>query len=415
MTIKKCATLCGWTALLLAMSQPLNAFAQNARGFKDLVENFENLPINAQLSLISQANEYEVKLASLRPNPSISIGVENVFGSSSLKALNAAETTIQISQDLQSFGRKQANMNYARTIFQSSILEIEVKRQEYIRNLALSWLEYENANYQLNLTEEKLNAANEDLSFISLLVIGGREPKLRQLQAQADTQKAKLEKTQSQSDIINAKNNLATISQYRGEILQQQIFMEKIPKFGNFNIAQNANYKLLMSRVNTGKAAVEVAKTESKPNLGAYIGARHIATNNAVAMVGGINFTMPLGKRSQSILSQKNAQSNADMMAIDDFVRNSEGQRLALIAKINGSGREISQINSNLPQLEEVYSLSKIGLKAGKINLLEVQAARGELFTAKEKLRAAKFERARAEIELSYIENRLPFEVANEK
>lgn len=401
--------------LLFAISQPIQVNAQEAIDLKGLIENFENLPLNSQLNAISLADEVEVKIASSRPNPVISIGVENFFGSSPYKGLNSAETTLQVSQDLQLFGRKQANINYAKSRAQSSKQEIEVKKQEYIRDLAKLWLALENANYQSNLEDEKIAAAKEDLGFVSLLVEGGREPKLRQLQAQADLKNAQLEKIKTQNEIANSKNNLAIISQYNGAINPRIIFMEKLGNFGDFNVANNTTYRLLVSKQSISKAAIEIAKAESKPNFGSYMGARHHAADNAISMVGGLSVTIPLGRKNQAILSQRNLQASANSFAIDNFVRTTEAQRLALIAQTNAKSREIAQLNNNLAPLAEVYDLSKIGLKAGKISLLEVQAARNELFNTKDKLRVAKFERANAIIELSYIENRLIFEVKNEK
>ncbi|WP_240008405.1 TolC family protein [Pseudaquidulcibacter saccharophilus] len=401
--------------LLFAISQPQPLHAQDTIGFKELVENFENLPINAQLNAIATAIEIDVRIAGMRPTPVISLGVENIFGSSNYKGFEAAETTLQISQDLQLFGRKQANINYAKSLAQSSKQEIAVKKQEYIKDLALLWLEFENANYQSNLDDEKINAAKDDLMFITLLVDGGREPKLRQLQAQSDLKKAEIAKLQTQNSINNSKNNLAVIAQYNGTIKSQKLFMEKMPSFGTFDISQNVNYQLLLSKQKSGKAAIELAKIDSKPNIGAYLGAKHLAANDAFSMVGGLSMTLPLGYKNQAILAQRKAQANANDIAIDSFTRNIEAQRLSLIAKINSSTREIAQLNVSITPLQEVYDLSKIGLKAGKISLIEVQAARNELFATKDKLRLAKFERSRAEIELSYIENRLPFEVSNEK
>lgn len=407
-----CVAIAGYAALFFTSLHPLSAIAQEPRSFKDLVGRFEELPQSLQLNILSQASELSVTLARLRPNPTISVEVENVIGSSPFNGLNSAETTLQISQDLQLFGRRDANINYARSLANMSTLEIGVKKQEYIRDLALLWLDFDNNNYQLNLANDLLEAANEDLNFISLLVEGGREPALRKLQAQVDQRNAQLALVSAQSRVAHSRNLILTIAQIDGDLKSQENFLEKTPKLGGFDIIRNPQYQLLQSKLNSGRAAIELARTENKPNMSAYIGARHFAASDAVGLVGGVNMSVPLGARSQAINSQRSAQARAISYEIDDFVRNMERRRLALIAQISATSREISQISANAPMQLEIYELSKIGLRAGKINLIEVQAARSELFAIKDRLRVAKYERARAEIELAFIDGRIPFEVA---
>lgn len=409
------AAYCGYALLLIAIMRPFTLQAQETNNLKSIIDNFNNLPLSAQLNALSQASEYDVKMSVMRPSPKVSIGVENFLGTNSFKGFNSTETTLQLSQDLQLFGRRNAYINYAQSIAQSSKLEIQARKSDFIRDISLLWIEYEESNYALDLAEEKISNARDDLGFVSLLVEGGREPRLRQLQAEADLANAQLEKIQILNRISDAKNSLLTLSQYQGEIKPLIYFMNKIPKSSNFDITHNSNYQILLSRQNTSKAAIEITKAENRPNVEAFLGARHLASDNSVGFVGGVSVTMPLGSKRQTALHQKQAISNSISFEIDNFIKTTEGKRLELIAKINLLNREINYINDTLPSLNEVYNLSKIGLKAGKVNLIDVQSSREELYSLKDKLRIAKILRAKAGVELSYIENRLPFEVANEK
>lgn len=354
-----------------------------------------------------------VKQAGFRTNPEIGIGVENFAGSNPYKGIDAAETTIQVSQDLQLFGRRDANVKYAQSVSRATKIEVAVKKQEFARDVAIAWLEVEYGVNRLTLVNEQLKNAADDLNLVKLLVVGGREAQIRQMQAQSDLDKSDTAKIKAENELMQARAQLKNIAQFAGSLDDIGVeFMEKIPHPAAFDINANPNYQLLLAQSDNNRMAIELAKTEAKPNANAYLGARHFAGDDAVAMIGGVSFTMPLGKKNQSILAQRNAELNASRYAIDNFVKLAEGRRLTLLAKISGYNRDLAKLTENVNSITKVYELSRIGFGAGKIPLSELQSARNAIFELKENILEAKKERAAAEIEIAFIEGRLAFEVA---
>lgn len=416
MLIKKKTAHCGAIFAIALGFLPMQTFAQSMDGaidYKRILKNFENLPLNEQYLALQEASAAQVKLAGFKPNPEISIGVENFMGSSPYKWLNNSETTLQISQDLQLFGRKNANINYAQSFSQTSKLQLEIAKQEFAKQLAIYWLEYEYAHNLKLLASEFLSATQNDLNIVSLLVEGGREPELRKLQAQDDVTNVNATLLNAQSRIVEAKSAIKAFAQYDGVIDNAKFeFLNKKPEINAFNLANNPQYNYLSSIKTSSNYAIELAKIENKPNASAFLGARHFAGDNAIAFVGGVSFKVPMGSKNETLIAQKYAEQKANSFALDNLINQLEGQRQLELAKINNSNQEISNLENLVKSQTDTYELIKIGFKASKLPLLELQAARQKIFETKQKILKSKYERALSEINIAFIEGRLPYEVS---
>ena len=159
----------------------------------------------------AEAAQALVGQARLRPNPEISLEVENIAGSGAFSGLSATEYTLAVGQRLELGGKRGTRVEAARAQAQLADLRADLAgaelgflvRERYVAAAAAA----SRVELALDVVER-----NEELARIAgLLVEVGREPPLRALRAEAALAEAQAELQAAEATSLAARTALASL------------------------------------------------------------------------------------------------------------------------------------------------------------------------------------------------------------
>ena len=175
-------------------------------------------PANTELNprIVGPRAEAEVAQAlvgqaRLRPNPEISLEVENIAGSGAFSGLSATEYTLAVGQRIELGGKRGTRVEAARAQAQLADLRADLAgaelgflvRERYVAAAAAA----SRVELALDVVER-----NEELARIAgLLVEVGREPPLRALRAEAALAEAQAELQAAEATSLAARTALASL------------------------------------------------------------------------------------------------------------------------------------------------------------------------------------------------------------
>lgn len=126
-----------------------------------------------------------VNQARLRPNPEISLEVENIAGSGAFSGLRATEYTASVGQRLELGGKRTARIRAAQAEARVSELRSELALAELAQSVRARYVSAVAAAAAVELAADILERSRELARIAGALVDAGREPPLRALRAQA--------------------------------------------------------------------------------------------------------------------------------------------------------------------------------------------------------------------------------------
>jgi len=312
--------------------------------------------------------------AGLRPNPEISLDVENVAGTGVFRGLQATETTLAIGQRLELGGKRRARVEAARAETTVAAIRAEIARADLTLSVRQRFVDAVAARQRLRLAEQALERSRELARIARVLVDVGRDPPLRGLRAEANLGEAEAELAERRAEDENARRSLAALW---GDPMPSATVDE-----ASLSVGANAPrveplsvlaIRLADAELNAAEASIDRERSLRTPDLTLSAGVRRNEEANAQGFVAGASFSLPFGNRNQGAIAAARASARA-----------AEAQRSLLVVE---AGRAIASARATLaaaeervetlesrtvPQAEEALRLADIGYRAGRFNLIEL-------------------------------------------
>lgn len=324
----------------------------------------------------ARAAAAQVNQARLRPNPEISLEVENVAGTGMFSGLRASEYTLSAGLPLELGGKRrarigaaQAELNVAELRGQLAQAELgQMVRERYVRAVA--------SNARVGLAQNILDRNRELVRIASALVDAGREPPLRALRARAAFAEAEAELKAAQADALADRFALGALWSQEAPPQVPAEFPDIQPPH-----ALLADYSGLDTRIATAERMAAEARIAQERSLGipdttVSAGVRRFEESNDQAFVVGVSIPLPVRNRNQGNVAAAQARARAagarEAVALADYrqsVAQARADYLAAEAKADTLEKE------SLPQAEEALRLAEIGYRNGKFPLIEVLSA----------------------------------------
>jgi cobalt-zinc-cadmium efflux system outer membrane protein len=350
----------------------------------------------------SEAAQALVGQARLRPNPEVSLEVENIAGSGAFSGLSAIEYTLVVGQRIELGGKRGARVEAARTQAQLADLEADladaelgfIVRERYITAAAAA----SRVELARNVVER-----NEELARIAgILVEVGREPPLRALRAEAALAEARAELQAAEAVSLAAR---AALSSLWGEQKTPPLVPSAFPDLRppETVLVSATGLQLRVARAGSAAAAAEIDRERSLriPDPVVSAGVRRFEESNDNAFLVGVSIPLPFGNRNQGNIAAAEARLRAasarEAVALADFeqaVTRTRAQYVAAEARVE------TLSTTSLPQAEEALRLVRIGYRNGRFPLIEVLSAAEARDAIREALIAAQEDRGQAAAQL---------------
>jgi len=314
--------------------------------------------------------------AGIRPNPEVSLEVENIAGTGLYSGVEGTEVTLAASLPIERGNKRQARVATARAELALAELRGELALAELSQTVRERYVAAVAAQARVGLAEEVYERSQELARIAGVLVDVGREPPLRALRAQAELAEAEAELKATQAEALAARFGLGALWDSETAPLVPAAFPVLEPPSDLL-----AGYQGLEPRIASAERAALQAATTRERSLGVpdptvSAGVRRFEESNDQALLVGVSIPLPLRNRNQGNIAAAEARARAavarEAVALTEYQRTvaqTRAQYLAAEAKATTLEAE------SLPQAEEALRLAEVGYRNGRFPLLEVLAA----------------------------------------
>ncbi|MXP29858.1 TolC family protein [Porphyrobacter algicida] len=322
------------------------------------------------------AAEAEIAQARLRPNPEVSLEVENVAGTGAFSGLRSSEYTLSAGLPIELGGKRNARIAAARAEADLARLRGELSLSELGYLVRRRFVAAVAAEAKVELAADILERDRELLRIADALVDAGREPPLRALRARAALAEAEAELKAAQADALATRFAL-------GALWSQDAAPEVPPEFPAIEPPHDliASYSGLETRIAAAERIAAETEIDRQRSLGVpdptvSAGVKRFEESNDNAFVVGVSIPLPLRNRNQGSVAAAQARARAagarEAVAMADY-RQEVAQARA--DYLSAEAKSTTLEERSLPQAEEALRLAEIGYRNGKFPLLEVLAA----------------------------------------
>jgi cobalt-zinc-cadmium efflux system outer membrane protein len=398
-------------AVLVAAIGGTTALAEPAPSYDTLLEGSAQAPIAQEAAALADAARARVRQAGARPNPTLSVDVENAYGDGPYRGFDSAETTWSLSQDLELWGRRQSRIGAAQAEAGAAGLRSDLSRLDAAGRLAISYGEAEAAQRRYDLAREALDLTVADARAALKLVEEGREPLVRGLQGESEAAAARatLDEARAERDAafarLTAQAQLPTLVTSISASLLDQAPPPRTNAPDRLPEVQIADAERLAA-----ERRIALARSLGRPNVTASIGFRQYRAEDATALTFGLAVPLPLFDRNRGNVDAAQAEYRAADARLTGARLQAEADRRAATARLDASGSRVAAADLGVKSAEEAYRLTRIGFESGRISQLELRAARAALINARTAAIDARLARVRAEVDLARLQGRAPFE-----
>ncbi len=315
--------------------------------------------------------------ARLRPNPQLSVEVEDFAGSGAFSGLRSTEYTLAIGQQLELGGKRRARIESAEGSARLAGIRSDLAQADLALAVRQRFVGAVAAAQRLELANEIVERNRELARIANVLVEVGREPPLRAMRAEAALAEAMAEVQAAQADDLAARQALAAL--WVSDDPAPQVlgaFPDLTPPLGPTSDEQALTLRLAGAR--TDVAAAEIARERSLgvPDPTISAGVRRFEERGDNAFIVGVSIPLPFGNRNQGSIAAAEARARAaqadEAIAEADFRLDLKRTRTQYRA---AASRVETLRQASLPQAEEALRLVEIGYRNGRFPLIEVLAA----------------------------------------
>ncbi|MFN0149251.1 MAG: TolC family protein [bacterium] len=364
---------------------------------------------NPELAVFSwheRAADAQIIGAGLRPNPELSLEVEDVGGTGESQGFKAAQFTLGLGQMIELGGKRGARLAAARRLRDLAAWDYEAKRLEILTRTAAAFIEVLAAQERIALAEEAVRLAEQIETTVDARVNAARSHEAEGSRARIALASARIERDLRQRKLLVARQHLAshwgsTDPRYErvdGDLSRVSI----LPPYERLSVRleQHPNLARWATEATAREAFLRAETAGGRPDLTLGAGVRHRADVDENAAVLSVAMPLPLFNRNQGAI----AAAKAALARTEDecgAARSSAHAALRSAYQSYEAARsEIALVEADvLPDAEEAFQAIRGGYEEGRFSFLEVLDVQHTLAAAR-----AQRLRALAELHLSVVD-----------
>ncbi len=381
-----------WVSALSVQAQAIDANTAPALALDQAIARV--LARNAQLEASRQQIgivQAEQQQAGLWPNPEFSVEVEGFGGSGPWGGLNGAETTLVVSQPIETGGKRAKRQRVTGARLLQAESRYAGQKQRLRAQATEAFYAVLAAQEGLTLAQQNLELADRLAQTVTRRVAAGKDSPIKKTQALITVSEQRVALHQADVTLSTSRQHLAThwgSTEPNFGPLQGHFFAIAQPPALAQVLAQweaHPATRQWQATVSEAKAALDLAKAEPIPDvtvLGGYKRLEDVGQNTAVL---GLALPLPLYNRNQG--AKTKATLNLGRMR-----RLQQQARVTLIAGLKTrhqflaaaatQARELQE--EILPRVEQAYNASVTAYEQGKFGYLEILEAQRSLFETKQ-------------------------------
>lgn len=350
---------------------------------------------NPELAAFSwevRAQEAKTLQVGLPPNPDVGIEIEEFAGSGERQGFDAAVSTLQLSQLIELGGKRSRRAHAAALERDLAGWDYEAKKLDVFSETTKAFVEVLAAQEQVSLATELVRLSEQVLHTVSERVKAGKVSPLEEIKSGVTLSNSKIELAQAKSNLEAARKRLSVNWGEKSPVFEKVDgaldTLSPIPSAEQLNalVAQNPDVARWVKEMEQRKAAVELEKAGSIPDITVSGVVQRFSDTDDSAFVIGISIPIPLFDRNQGgvkearyrLAKAREEYREAEQKAGADLAE-------AYRALVFSHAEATSLVNDVLPAAQAAFDASEEGYREGKFDFLTFLDAQRTLFEAKGK------------------------------
>jgi cobalt-zinc-cadmium efflux system outer membrane protein len=314
--------------------------------------------------------------ASLRPNPELSVDVENAWWD--YPGTTRTETTYGISQ-LVELGKRSSRIRKAETETDVLRLEYEIAKFNIVAEVKRAFVTFLSAGKKLALTREANKIATQLATAVSDRVAAGAVSPIEETRARvalavssADVERTAREVETARRELAAAMGEATPSFDLPSGDLDEDL---SVPAAENISerIATTPDVTRWGAELGRRNAALNAERTMAVPDVTLKGGIKRFRESSENTFVLGFSVPLPLFNRNQGAIREAEAQRDkvaVERKTTEVFLHSQVGQRLAALA---AAAREASLLRQEaVPGAQSAYDAVSEGYLLGKFRYLDV-------------------------------------------
>lgn len=349
--------------------------------FAEVVSLDEAVTKALEASPLARANEASINAArsgrtqaGVRPNPTVSVQQENVFGTGPIGAFNQAEFTVTYGQTIERGGKRAARVGVADGDIRIAEASARVARLDFAAEVERAFIDVYIAREVVRMAEFRLATEQEIEREALRRVRGYKDPLFVETRASARVAQARIDLDHARARLAAAKNRLASF--WGGEGASLDVSGNIGWPVRQMNVLAQADDDLAEAEIERSGAVVSLEQSRRTQDYTLNGGVRYLRGPNAVAFVGGI--TIPLGRydRNQGGI----ARAEADRERLEFASQAARQERLRRLESLNAEAeaalaRADAIMREVWPRAVKTLAQVREGYNRGGFNFRDVEAA----------------------------------------
>jgi outer membrane protein, heavy metal efflux system len=327
--------------------------------------------------------------AGLAPQFDLSAEAENIAGTGDLKGVDEAEFTLALSSVIELGGKRDARL--AATSAQRQIIdgERQARALDLIGEVTKRFVGVVANQARLDLAISARSLATDVLKSVERRIQAGAAPEAELYRARAQMTQTELAVTEAQSRLRASSLSLSVLwGDAEPDFVRVAGNLQNMGAAGDFNALfertlQNPAIAIFASEERLREAELQLAKTQSRTDIGWSVGVRQFQDTDDTALVAGVS--VPLFSSARNTGALQSAQAARDEVAVRRDIAMLELRATLFDAyqqrKLGIKTAELLR-SDVVPALTRALQLTRTAYETGRYGYQEWAAARQELISA---------------------------------
>ena len=323
-------------------------------------------------------------------NPEVSYEQDDSFGSGIYRGTKSAETTLQISQLFELFGKREARIAVGQAGIETAAIHRQAVRLEILSETAIAFLSVLGLQRRIQILDEQVAAIDKITPLLQRRVEAGASSPAEAGRAEVASALVKADRERARAALSSARRELAvlmgdTVAKF-ATVSGRLDVTGRPPSFQAVVAAIDANPQLMRWTAIYAQRNAELllARLKPYPDVRVAAGWRHFNETNDDAVRLTLSVPIPVFDQNQG-----NILSAQESLAKTQAEREANRNVLIVLAgraydTLQGSLRELEVLRSSaLPKSRQAADAISEGYGQGRFTLLEVLDAQASVVQAR--------------------------------
>ncbi len=351
------------------------------------------LKTSPRLSAFSQelrAREFEAEQAGLRPNPELSIEVENLAGSGESTGFDNVETSLRISQRLELGGKRSTRQKVGLLEMELARQEYEITRAEVLAETTELFIEALAAPMKFSLAKEQVALARKVLQAVEDRIAAGKTAQIEGLRFATLVSEARLRKKTAQQQLLVS--HLALAASWGSEDIDFEAVQGQLDQLSSVpplteltaRLDQSLQAALQQSNIRRADGILALELANRTPDLTLSLGARNSRETGDNSLLAEVSVPLQFFDRNQNAVAAARARLTGAREQQRTASLKQRTELARLWQEMNSAQIEVDMLRQEIvPAAQKTFDASAYGYEAGKFGFMEVLDAQRTLFEVK--------------------------------